>query len=177
MALVELGQEQIGEIIASSNPNMIDINTETQTVIGDMYFEMSNHLGNVLATITDRKTYNPNDGYYEPVITMKADYYAFGMLMPNRFEGVDDTRHLFNGMEHDMEVSGEGNSYTTEFRQYDPRLGRWKSLDPLMAQFPWQSPYVAFDNNPIFYTDPLGLASEGGRDGEPVKGEPIENRG
>ena len=177
MALVELGQEQIGEIIASSNPNMIDINTETQTVIGDMYFEMSNHLGNVLATITDRKTYNPNDGYYEPVITMKADYYAFGMLMPNRFEGVDDTRHLFNGMEHDMEVSGEGNSYTTQFRQYDPRLGRWKSLDPLMASFPWQSPYVAFDNNPVYYTDPLGLASEGGRDGEPVKGEPIENRG
>ena len=126
--------------------------------------DLTNHLGNVLATITDRKTYNPNDGYYEPVITMKADYYAFGMLMPNRFEGVDESRHLFNGMEHDMEVSGEGNSYTTQFRQYDPRLGRWKSLDPLMAQFPWQSPYVAFDNNPIFYTDPLGLAAEGGGD-------------
>ena len=168
MALVELGQEQIGEIIASSNPNMIDINTETQTVIGDMYFEMSNHLGNVLATITDRKTYNPNDGYYEPVITMKADYYAFGMLMPNRFEGVDDTRHLFNGMEHDGEVSGEGNSYTTEFRQYDPRLGRWKSLDPLMSMFPHISPYVGFANNPIFFTDPYGLAPTNG-DGEPEK--------
>src|SRR5690554_6388138 len=96
------------------------------------------------------------------------DYYTFGMLMPGRNEGISDARHLFNGMEHDMEVSGEGNSYTTEFRQYDPRLGRWKSLDPLMASFPWQSPYVAFDNIPIFYTDPLGLSAEGG--GEPVKG-------
>jgi RHS repeat-associated protein len=67
-------------------------------------------------------------------------------------------------MEADNEVSGTGNSYTTEFRQYDPRLGHWKSLDPLIAQFPWQSPYCAFDNNPIFYTDPFGLAAEGGDD-------------
>ncbi|MBI1838357.1 MAG: LysM peptidoglycan-binding domain-containing protein [Flavobacteriia bacterium] len=70
----------------------------------------------------------------------------------------------YNGMEKDPEIKGEGNSYTTEFRQYDPRLGRWLSLDPLMSQFPWMSPYVAFDNNPIFFVDPLGLAAEGGDD-------------
>lgn len=75
-------------------------------------------------------------------------------------------------MEKDDEVSGTGNSYTTEFRQYDPRLGRWKSLDPLMAKFPWMSPYVAFNNNPVFYIDPLGL--EGGNpddDKEILSGE------
>jgi RHS repeat-associated protein len=63
-------------------------------------------------------------------------------------------------MEKDPEIKGEGNSYTTEFRQYDPRLGRWLSLDPLMSMFPDMSPYVAFDNNPIYYTDPLGLAAQ-----------------
>jgi len=66
----------------------------------------------------------------------------------------------YNGMEKDPEVKGDGNSYTTEFRQYDPRLGRWLSLDPLMGKFPWMSPYVAFNNNPIFYTDPLGLEGD-----------------
>ena len=71
-------------------------------------------------------------------------------------------KYGFNGMERDDEVSGSGNSYTTEFRQYDPRLGRWKSIDPLFQSFPWQSPYVAFDNNPIYYRDPKGLAAEGG---------------
>ncbi len=65
-------------------------------------------------------------------------------------------RYGFNGMEKDDEVKGSGNSYTTEFRQYDPRLGRWLTLDPLAAKFLWQSPYVAFDNNPIFYKDPKG---------------------
>jgi RHS repeat-associated protein len=62
----------------------------------------------------------------------------------------------FNGMEQDNEVKGEGNSYTTEFRQYDPRLGRWASVDPARSEFPWQSPYVAMDNKPIIRNDVNG---------------------
>ncbi len=81
--------------------------------------------------------------------------------MPERSVGSANYRYLYNGMEVDNEVSGNGNSYTTEFRQYDPRLGRWKSLDPLMNQFPWMSPYVAFDNNPVYYTDIYGLSAGG----------------
>ena len=46
-------------------------------------------------------------------------------------------------MEKDAEMHGEGNSYTTDFRQYDPRLGRWLSLDPMMTKYPEISPYVA----------------------------------
>src|SRR5690606_877404 len=57
-----------------------------------------------------------------------------------------------------------GNSYTTEFRQYDSRIARWTSVDPLFANFPWQSPYVAFDNNPIVIIDPKGLAGENSND-------------
>lgn len=75
----------------------------------------------------------------------------------------------FNGMERDDEVSGAGNEYSTEYRQYDPRLGRWMSIDPLFRNFPWQSPYAAFDNNPIVVRDPKGLAGEkvtGGGDGK-----------
>jgi LysM repeat protein len=65
-------------------------------------------------------------------------------------------------------VKGDGNSYTTEFRQYDPRLGRWMSLDPLMMMFPDMSPYVAFDDNPVFFVDPSGLASQKGPGGPTV---------
>jgi|GEM_PF-6607068 len=77
----------------------------------------------------------------------------------------------YNGMEKDPEMKGDGNSYTTEFRQYDPRLGRWLSLDPMMQMFPEMSPYVAFDNNPIYYIDPYGLSSEAG-DGGSLEGDP-----
>lgn len=62
-------------------------------------------------------------------------------------------------MEADNEIKGDGNSYTTEFRQYDPRLGRWLSLDPLMDALPGMSPFAAYNNNPIYWRDPQGLAA------------------
>jgi RHS repeat-associated protein len=65
-------------------------------------------------------------------------------------------RYGFNGMESDDEVKGVKNSYTTEFRQYDPRIGRFLSLDPMMLKYPSTSPYIAFRNNPIFFIDPFG---------------------
>jgi RHS repeat-associated protein len=88
------------------------------------------------------------------------------MQMPGRNGTISggEYRYAFNGMETDKEISGRGNSYTTQFRQYDPRLGRWKSIDPLAGMFPNQSPFCAFDNNPIYYTDPSGLAAEGDGD-------------
>jgi RHS repeat-associated protein len=63
-------------------------------------------------------------------------------------------RFGYQGSEKDNEVSGDGNSYTTEFRQLDPRLGRWFSVDPVFQ--PWQSPYTSMDNNPIGLTDKKG---------------------
>ena len=51
-------------------------------------------------------------------------------------------------------LKGEGNSYTTYFRQLDPRVGRWLSIDPKAT--PWESPYVSMGNNPIIYNDPFG---------------------
>ena len=65
-------------------------------------------------------------------------------------------RFSFNGMEKDNEVNGEGNSLNAEWRQYDPRLGRWLSPDPLIANFPSWSPYVFAFDNPIWLNDPDG---------------------
>jgi RHS repeat-associated protein len=82
------------------------------------------------------------------------DFYPFGMLAPGRKYNGPNYSRGFNGMLKDDEVKGSGNSYTTKFRQYDSRLGRWLSTDPVTQhRF---SPYSAFDNNPIFYVDPNG---------------------
>ena len=61
----------------------------------------------------------------------------------------------FNGMEKDDEVSGNGNSYTAEFWQYDSRLGRRWNIDPIFKEH--ESPYACFANNPIWFGDPNGL--------------------
>jgi RHS repeat-associated protein len=139
---------------------------------GIINYEITNYLGNVNAVITDRKTWNATGVYFEAVSLMKCDYYPFGMEMPGRKITTSNYRYGYNGMEKDDQIKGEGNSYTTEFRQYDPRLGRWLSLDPLMHQFPWMSPYVAFDNNPIYFTDPFGLSA-----GDPPKNTGSESGG
>jgi RHS repeat-associated protein len=76
------------------------------------------------------------------------------MAMPERKLNIGGYRYAAFGFEQDEEVSGEGNSYSTYFRQYDPRLGRWKSPDPVIH--PWESDYVAFRDNPILYVDPSG---------------------
>ena len=60
----------------------------------------------------------------------------------------------FNGMEKDDEVSGSGDAYATEFRELDPRLGRWFSVDPEITAD--QSPYVSMNNNPFLNDDPDG---------------------
>jgi len=133
--------------------------------LGLKRYELTNHLGSVNVTISDRKTWNSTDGIFEATVTNYAETYAFGMLMPGRSLNADGQRFLYHGMEQDPEIKGAGNSYTTEFRQYDPRLGRWKSLDALMFMFPHLSPYVGFDNNPIYFVDPYGLSSEKGDGG------------
>ena len=82
------------------------------------------------------------------------------MLMPNRHVNTPGYRFGFNGMEMDDEVDGEGNSYTTTWRQYDARIIRWESVDPL-TNHPNQvdkSPYAYTWNNPILLTDPTGLS-------------------
>ncbi len=87
-----------------------------------------------------------------------SDYCAFGMAMPGRsYQSTSSSyRYGYQGSEKDDEVSGAGNSYTTFYRQLDPRIGRWLSVDPMTSAMPWQTPYNSMDNNPISFNDPLG---------------------
>ena len=120
-------------------------------------YELTNHLGNVLVTVSDRKiAVDANtDGtvdYYNADVINAQDYYAFGMLMPGRTytkPGLGAYRYGFNGKENDNDVKGEGNQQDYGMRIYDPRLGRFLSVDPLTHDYPWYSPYHFAGNSPI----------------------------
>src|ERR1051325_279971 len=45
-------------------------------------------------------------------------------------------RYGFNGKENDDEVKGEGNEQNYGMRIYDPRLGKFLSVDPLTKSYP-----------------------------------------
>lgn len=76
--------------------------------------------------------------------------------MPGRHGGTANARYLFNGMEQDPEMKGNGNSYDFGARMYDPRTVRWASRDAEEIRKPNLSPYQAFRNNPILFIDPDG---------------------
>jgi RHS repeat-associated protein len=116
-------------------------------------FELSNHLGNVLATVSDKKIQHTTDNstvdYYTADVIGANDYYAFGMGMPGRSYNNGGYRYGFNGKENDNEVKGTGDQIDYGARAYDPRIGRFFSVDPLFRKFPELSPYQYASNRPI----------------------------
>lgn len=115
----------------------------------------------MLVTVSDKKigVDANNDGqidYYTADVISAQDYYPFGQLEPGRQYGTLG-RYGFNGKEQDPEIKGTGTQYDYGFRIYDPRLGRFLSVDPLFRSFPWYTPYQFAGNRPIFAIDLDGL--------------------
>ncbi len=76
------------------------------------------------------------------------------MMMPGRsYMAGSGFRYGFNGKEQDNEISGQGNQYDYGFRIYNPRLGKFLSVDPLAKSFPWNSAYAFAENDVIRNVD------------------------
>jgi len=86
------------------------------------------------------------------------NYNSFGMLLVGRsWKAGSGYRYGFNGKESDDEVSGNGNQYDYGFRIYNPRLGKFLSVDPLLRKFPELTPFQFASNSPISGVDLDGL--------------------
>jgi len=168
-------------------------NSYTQTTvphrIGKKGYELSNHLGNVLSVISDKAIPHPSVpvvtgsggggstvDYWQAGILQSTDYSPFGVQLKNRTlskNGVNDfARFGFQNQEMDNELKGKGNSVNYTFRMHDPRLGRFFAIDPLLIDFPWNSPY-SFSENIVISS----IEMEGGEKidivitGEPANGK------
>ncbi|HMG67752.1 MAG TPA: RHS repeat-associated core domain-containing protein, partial [Chitinophagaceae bacterium] len=113
--------------------------------------------------ISDKKIGHSSDGttldYYDPDVVQVTDYYPFGMVsrfnyLGNLFLGY---RYSFNGKENDGDAKGDGNQQDYGARIYDPRLGRFLSVDPITNQYPFLTPYQFASNSPVAGSDLDGL--------------------
>ena len=164
-----IGQSRIYITMPGVTNNQAELFTFAR---GNKFFELSNHLGNVLVTVSDKRlvvniycdpTIDPTclplpDGsygivasYYKADVITANDYYPFGMQMPGRkFSTASSSyRYGFNGKENDNEVKGDGNQQDYGMRIYDPRLGRFQSVDPLIIKYPFYSSYQFSGNDVI----------------------------
>lgn len=130
---------------------------------GQKQYEIGNHLDNVLVTVSDKKlpdTTSAGNHAYLPDIVSATDYYPFGAQIPGRKMNTGAYGHGFQGKEKDDVIKGEGNSYYFKERMYDPRVGRWLSVDPKAGKFPGRTPYNGMGNNPVNRIDPDGAEDE-----------------
>lgn len=114
------------------------------------------HLGNVRLSYTEDPS-NPG----QPTIIEENNYYPMGMKHKGYNEVVSPLgnpiakKWKFQGVE--FEEALDIDLYEMEFRNYDPAIGRFISVDPLADQRNWLTPYNFVQNNPISRVDPLGL--------------------
>ena len=145
---------------------LIQYPTSTSTFTRELdnkHYEMTNHLGNVLATITDRKLPQDNNSdqtidLFDPVFSSAHSYYPFGMIRPNaqNLVSAEGYRFGFNGMEMVDEVKGFGNHVDFGARGYDVRIGKWFSPDKFALKYTSWSPYNFAVGNPNLVIDPDG---------------------
>jgi RHS repeat-associated protein len=162
------GNSRLGLWLGNKNVNLDNlaiqkdnagIGYEGRLERGNKFFELSNHLGNVLVTVSDRKlqfaaTLNSTVvGYYLPDVVTANDYYPFGMGMAGRkFSASGAYRYGFNGKEKDVDINSL-TAYDYGFRIYNPAIGKFLSVDPLTKSYPWYTPYQFAGNTPIQAVD------------------------
>jgi len=112
------------------------------------HYELTNHLGNVMAVISDKAS-DTN----EPTVVSLSDYYPYGMTEPGR--NYDSYRYGFNSQENVPEL-GEGHT-TALYWEYDGRLGRRWNVDIVGKAY--ESNYSVLGNTPLIAIDVNGADS------------------
>jgi len=146
----------LGSFEVNSTVVCFDIDGQTVFSVGFILAEPG-QFGLISAELTKTCT-SGIYSHYEATVLQRNDYYPFGMQMPGRSLSLGEGyRYGFNGKEKDDEVSGAGNQYDYGFRIYNPRIGKFLSVDPLTGSYPWYTPYQFAGNNPIKFIDLDGL--------------------
>ncbi len=74
--------------------------------VGEKYYELKDHLGNVRVVVNDRKNLDTSDNTLSANVVSYNNYYPFGMPQPNRNFDSQEYRYGFQGQEKDSELKG-----------------------------------------------------------------------
>jgi RHS repeat-associated protein len=123
-------------------------------------YHLRDHLGNARVVFADA---NANGIVEAAEVLQENSFYAFGAPTGDPLNlsqpAISPNRYTYTGQEWIPELDLDW--YDHSARLYDPWVGRWWAVDPLAEEFVSYSPYVANQNNPIYYLDPTGMGAEG----------------
>lgn len=145
-------------------------------------YQYKDHLGNIRLSYTidplDNKVKIMEENHYYPYGLKHQGYSSEQLLItPGTTPGTvtpypfpvtltpvinpSDVSYMykFNGKELQDELGL--NWYDYQARNYDPAIGRWFNNDPLAENTSHFSPYTYCNNNPVIFTDPMGMAAVG----------------
>jgi RHS repeat-associated protein len=128
---------------------------------GTVYYYINDHLG------TTRAMVRGSDG------VVAAKYYRYGAYGKTMSEMVNivNQPNKYTNKPFDSDLGL--NLYYFGARYYDPRTGRWPSVDPMRGKYPGWSPYVYAMDNPLRFIDRDGRSSS---DGGPEEDDPNKQK-
>lgn len=115
----------------------------------DYVYQYKDHLGNIRLSYKNVGT----SGTPNLQIQEENNYYPFG-LKHKGYNGNIVSEHNWKFQGAELNESLGLNLYEMDYRSYDPAIGRFTSIDPVVHHS--MSTYTAFDNNPVFWADPSG---------------------
>ncbi|MBC8487483.1 MAG: RHS repeat-associated core domain-containing protein, partial [Bacteroidetes bacterium] len=110
------------------------------------YF-LKDHLGNTRVTFNENGDVIQEDAYYPFGMQMNGLCYETSLDYKNKY--------LYNGKELQDEFGLDWYDYGKRF--YDPILGRFHTIDPIIEKFYYLTPYNYASNNPVTNIDLWGL--------------------
>ncbi len=119
-------------------------------------YVMKDNLGNTRLVYSDLNN-NGRIDVGSGEIFQESHYYPFGMEFSGNYwkQSGFDYKYKFNGIERIKDLGLDID--IAAFRSHDPVIGRWMQTDPLAAMTPQLNSYRFGMNNPVNYTDHLGL--------------------
>ncbi|KOF04090.1 hypothetical protein OB69_03635 [Roseivirga seohaensis subsp. aquiponti] len=139
---------------ASGAHEKLSFNTVNITQGGYVYVYLSNEGQTGFDVYFD----DLNITHTKGAILQEDHYYPFGLnisALSSTAPLSKPNNYKFNGNEEQTEF--DLNLYDFNARMYDATLGRFANIDPLADVETSWTPYRAFYDNPISYSDPSGL--------------------